>query len=222
VADKPKVLAEVNGRPFLAYLLDQVAAAGVESAVLCTGHLGEQVRSAFGDHYGQLRLGYSREPAPLGTGGALRQALPMLGSDPVLVLNGDSFCDLDIDDFLHFHRSAHAAGSMTLTEMSDTRRYGRAVVQADGAVSGLLEKADASGPGWINAGVYLFSQPLLRSIPGGAPSLEREILPAWAGRGLYGYRCNGAFLDIGIPETYAASARFFESCKPTASKRSTL
>jgi NDP-sugar pyrophosphorylase family protein len=146
----------------------------------------------------------------------------MLWSDPVLVLNGDSFCDLDIDDFLHFHRSASAAGSMTLTEMSDTRRYGLALAQADGAVSGFVEKADASGPGWINAGVYLFSQPLLRSIPEGTTSLERDVLPAWAGRGLYGYRCSGAFLDIGTPEAYAASTRFFESCRFTAPKRSAL
>ena len=218
VADRPKVLAEVRGRPFLAYLLDQIAAAGIESVVLCTGHLGEQVRSAFGDRYGGLRLVYSREPAPWDWGCAAPGAA-LLGSDPVLVLNGDSFCDLDIDDFLHFHRSASAAGSMTMTEMSDTRRYGRAFVQADGAVSGFVEKADTSGAGWINAGVLSFSQSLLRSIPEGAPSLEREVLPAWADRGLYGYRCHGAFLDIGIPEAYAASTRFFESRKSTRTKK---
>ena len=211
VADRPKVLADVQGRPFLTYLLDQIAAAGIESAVLCTGHLGEQVQSAFGDRHGDLRLAYSSEPAPLGTGGALRFALPLLGSDPVLVLNGDSFCDFHLDDFLHFHRNAGAAGSMILTQMSDTQRYGRATVQSDGALSGFVEKANAFGPGWINAGVYLFSQRLLRSIPESARSLERDVLPRWAGAGLYGYRCKRAFLDIGTPESYAASARFFES-----------
>jgi NDP-sugar pyrophosphorylase family protein len=217
------VLAQVHGRPFLAYLLDQLAVAGIRSAVLCTGHQGEQVQSAFGDRYGGLRLDYSREPAPLGTGGALRLALPLLGSDPLLVLNGDSFCDFDLDDFLHFHRAAGAAGSMILTRVNDTRRYGRAVVQADGAVSGFVEKAEASGPGCINAGTYLLSQRMLLSIPGGGPcSLEREILPGWAGRGLYGYRCNGAFLDIGTPESYAASARFFELHTPAAPKRSAV
>jgi NDP-sugar pyrophosphorylase family protein len=223
VADRPKVLAEVLGRPFLAYLLDQLAVAGIHSAVLCTGHLGEQVESAFGDRYGGLRLDYSREPVPLGTGGALRLALPMLRSDPVLLLNGDSFCDFDVDDFLHFHRNAGAAASMILTEMSDTRRYGRAVVQGDAAISGFVEKAETSGPGWINAGIYLFSQRTLRSIPERGPtSLEREVLPAWAGRGLYGYRCKGAFLDIGTPESYAASTRFFGSRSPTPRKGSAI
>ena len=137
---------------------------------------------------------YSQESSPLGTGGALRQAPPLFESDPVLVLNGDSFCDLDLEDFWQFHRVVDAAGSLALTEMDDTRRYGRALVQPDGTISGFAEKADTQGPGWISAGIYLFSQQLLRSIPEDRPvSLEREILPSWAGRGLYGYRSKGAF-----------------------------
>src|SRR5215210_9346159 len=81
VADRPKVMAEIHGRPFLAYLLDQLFAAGVGRVVLCTGYMGEQVSSFFGESYGPLRLTYSRESAPLGTGGALRLALPHLDSD---------------------------------------------------------------------------------------------------------------------------------------------
>jgi len=169
IADRPKVLAEVRGRPFLSYLLDQVAAADVESVVLCTGHLGEQVRSTFGENYSSVRLVYSEESSPLGTGGALRRAVPLLESDPVLVLNGDSFCDLDLEDFWLFHRAVRAVGSLALTEMDDTRRYGRVLLQTDGTISTFAEKTDTSGPGWINAGIYLFSQRLLRSIPEDRP-----------------------------------------------------
>ena len=215
VADRPKVLAEVRGRPFLAYLLDQIATAGVGSVVLCTGHLGEQVRSAFGDGYGGLRLVYSQESSPLGTGGALRWAQPLFESDPVLVLNGDSFCDLDLEDFWHFHRLVDPVGALALKQVEDTRRYGRAIVQPDGAISGFAEKVDTDGPGWISTGIYLFSQMLLRSIPEDRPvSLEREVLPSWVGRGLYGYRSKGAFLDIGTPEAYAATGQFFASRRP--------
>jgi len=210
VGDRPKVLAEVRGRPFLSYLLDQIAAAGVGSIVLCTGHMGEQVRSAFGDAYGGLRLTYSQESSPLGTGGALGKALHLFQSDPVLVLNGDSFYDLDLADFWKFHRAVNAAGSLALTEVEDTRRYGRACMQPDGAITGFAEKSDTAGPGWISAGIYLFSNLLLRSIPQDRPvSLEREVLPSWVGRGLYGYRGKGAFLDIGTPEAYAATGKFF-------------
>jgi len=208
VADRPKVLAEVRGRPFLAYLLDQVAAARVGSVVLCTGHLGEQVQGTFGDDYRGLPLLYSRESSPLGTGGALRKARHLLRSDPVLVLNGDSFCDLDFGEFWKFHHLVGATGSLALREVADTRRYGRVLVQPEGAITGFAEKADTVGAGWINAGIYLFSRALIDSIQEGRPvSLEREVLPSWAGRGLHGYRSQGAFLDIGTPEAYASSSR---------------
>jgi NDP-sugar pyrophosphorylase family protein len=86
VADKPKVLARVHGKPFLSLLLDQLAAAGIRSAVLCTGYLGEQVQAEFGDSYGSIRLAYSQESSPLGTAGALRLALPIINTNCVLVL----------------------------------------------------------------------------------------------------------------------------------------
>jgi NDP-sugar pyrophosphorylase family protein len=183
--------------------------------VLCTGHLGDQVRSAFGDRYGSLRLQYSEEPTPLGTGGALGKAGSLLESDPVLALNGDSFCDLDLNEFWRFHCSARAVGSVALTEMDDTRRYGRVVSQSDGTICEFAEKTDTRERGWINAGIYLLSQRLLRSIPADRPvSLEREVLPSWTGRGLFGYRSQGRFLDIGTPETYAAAEQFFAARRP--------
>src|SRR5437899_2628493 len=92
VADRPKVLAEVRGRPFLAYLLDQLVASGFQDVVLCTGYRSEQVKEVFGDGYGPLRIVYSEETVPLGTAGALRLALPLLQSETILVMNGDSFC----------------------------------------------------------------------------------------------------------------------------------
>ncbi|MGB9105690.1 MAG: HAD-IIIA family hydrolase, partial [Terriglobales bacterium] len=99
ISDRPKVLAPVAGRPFLAYLLEQLVQAGAGKAVICTGHLAEQVRATFGGSFGPMPLIYSQEQQPLGTAGALRQALPLLDSDPVLVLNGDSYCDVDIAAF---------------------------------------------------------------------------------------------------------------------------
>jgi NDP-sugar pyrophosphorylase family protein len=139
-------------------------------------------------------------------------ALPLLESDPVLVLNGDSFCDLDLKDFWHFHRVRVAVGSLALTEMGDTRRYGRVLMQTDGTISGFAEKTDTSGPGWINAGIYLLSQRLLLSIPEDRPvSLEQEVFPSWTGRGLCGYRSKRRLLDIGTPEAYTAAGEFFAS-----------
>lgn len=216
VADRPKVLAEVRGRPFLAYLLDQVAAAGVKMVVLCTGYLGEQVRETFGDTYRSLRLFYSQESSPLGTAGALRLALPLFESDTVLVMNGDSFCETNLGTFWTWHCAREAAATLRLIKVVDTRRYGRVQIDANGRVFGFDEKGDTSAPGWINAGIYLLKRHLLQAIPtSGAVSLEREIFPTWISRGLYGYQSAGRFLDIGTPEAYAATEQFFAPETPT-------
>jgi NDP-sugar pyrophosphorylase family protein len=212
VADRPKVLAEVLGRPFLAFLLDQLEAAGVARVVLCTGYRGEQVRAAFGTSYGALRLAYSQEPGPLGTGGALRMALPLLPCEPVLVMNGDSYCSADFQELWSWHLSRAAEATLLLSHVSDTTRYGRVQVQANGQVLRFDEKADAEGPGWISAGIYLLGRSLMLEIPQDrAVSLEREVFPAWIGRGLYGHRSQGRLLDIGTPESYAAAEQFFAS-----------
>jgi D-glycero-alpha-D-manno-heptose 1-phosphate guanylyltransferase len=215
IQDRPKVLAEVQRRPFLEYLLDQLSAAKLRDVVLCTGHMGEQIRTKLGDTYGPLRLFYSQEPFPLGTGGALRQALPMLTSDPVLVMNGDSFCGADLTSLYHWHGAQRAKASLLLTYQPDTGRYGRVHLDSGGRILRFSEKEGQSGPGWVNGGIYLIHRSLLEAIPERQPvSLERDLFPSWVAQGLYGY-CNGdRFLDIGIPEAYAAADRFFEKGGP--------
>jgi NDP-sugar pyrophosphorylase family protein len=212
VSDRPKVLAEVNGRPFLAYLLDQLTAAGVRRTVLCTGYLGEMVEQVFGDSFGAMQLLYSRETQPLGTGGALREALPKLHSSTVLVLNGDSLCEVDLPAFVETHVASHAAVSLVLTRVDDTSRYGRVETEADGRVRSFVEKAESQGPGWINAGVYLIERSMLQSLPAGVDiSLERTVFPSLIGRGLYGNCCGGRFIDVGQPESYHAAREFMQS-----------
>ena len=214
VSDCPKILAEVRGKPFLSYLLDQLNRHGVQKAVLCAGYQGDRVKAACGDAYGSLRLFYSQESEPLGTAGALRLALPQLDSDPVLVMNGDSYCDADLDDFFAWHAGCGAEASLILTEVEDTGRYGRVSVAEDGSVMRFEEKKAGAGPGWINAGVYLLGCPILASVPeGGSVSLERDIFPAWIGRGLVACRKRVRFLDIGTPESYGMAERFFSENK---------
>src|SRR6185295_12494614 len=91
VADRPKVLASVGGRPFLTYLLDQITGAGIRRVVLSTGHLAEQFDSAIGSSYGGIEIAYAHEEAPLGTGGAIRFASGLANADQLLVMNGDSY-----------------------------------------------------------------------------------------------------------------------------------
>jgi len=211
VGDKPKVLAQVRSRPFLSYLLDQIAAVGFGYVVLCIGYLGEQVQMTFGESYNGLHLVYSKELSPLGTAGALRLALPFFKSDFLLVMNGDSYCQTDLKAFWNWHNTKKAEATVLLTQVSDTGRYGRVQIRdSDGLVLGFEEKSLQDGPGWINAGIYLLSRRLLLSIPNsGVVSLEQDMFPAWVNQGFYGYRTTGRFLDIGTPTAYKAAEQFF-------------
>jgi NDP-sugar pyrophosphorylase family protein len=211
VADRPKALAEVAGRPFLAYLLDQLVEAGVQHVVLLTGHLGHLVSAALGSRYRGLSLAYSQESSPLGTAGALRLALPQLASSSVLVMNGDSYCGADLRAFWEWRSARAPEAALVLAQVPDVDRFGSVHTDEAGRVLSFLEKGGAHGPGWINAGIYALSRGLLAEIPDGrAVSLEHECFPAWLGR-LGAWRSNAAFLDIGIPESYAAAEAFFAS-----------
>jgi NDP-sugar pyrophosphorylase family protein len=216
VADLPKVLAPVRGRPFLAWLLDQLADAGLRHAVLCTGYRGDLIEAAFGDCYRGLALEYSRESEPRGTGGALRLALPRARSRIVLALNGDSFCDANLNAFCDWHSTTGFAGSLLLTEVPDTARYGRVEVTSGGRILDFREKSAFQGRGTINGGIYLLNANLLagigdETVPGPAVSLERDLLPGWVTAGLGGYVSRGAFLDIGTPESFGEAEQFFSA-----------
>jgi len=213
VTDRPKVLAPVQGKPFIAYILDQLAKAGIKDVILCTGYLGEQVKATLGSTYGSLRLVYSQEKELLGTGGAVRLALPLIKTDPLLVMNGDSYCEADLQAFYRQHQTTQADASLLLAPLPDTRRYGRVEVEENGCILRFMEKGQSTSAGWINAGIYLLSRLFLQAIPAGqAISLEKDVFPDWIGRGLFGFPSSGSggrFLDIGIPEDYAIAEEFF-------------
>lgn len=212
VSGRPKVLAEVNNRPFIACLLDQIGKAGVKKVVLCTGYLGEQVKATFGDFYNGLTLLYSQEQLTLGTGGALRLCFPLLKSEPVLVLNGDSFCKADLHYFLNLHVTKKSTASLLLVEVPDVGRYGSVQLSMDGKIVSFEEKGNKTGPGLINAGVYLLNHAFLESIPINTDvSLEHDMFPLWINRGLYGFQTKGNFLDIGIPQDFATAGDFLKN-----------
>ncbi|MBX7142829.1 MAG: nucleotidyltransferase family protein [Oligoflexia bacterium] len=212
VADRPKVLAQVSGRPFIEYILDQVISAEVKQAVLCVGYLAEQIEEQLGSKYKALQLSYSREKALLGTAGALRFALQQVKTEYLMVMNGDSYCECDFSEFLRFHFSMQSRASMLLTKVGDTRRYGRVLVGERGEISAFEEKGINDGEGWINAGTYLIHRDLIKEIPlGRTISLEREIFPNWIGKSFFGFCMpQGKFIDIGTPQSYEQAQDMFE------------
>ncbi len=201
--DCPKPLAVVAGKPFLEYLLLWLKTQGVTSIILCTGYRGELIQEYFGcGNVLGLRLRYSCESEPLGTGGALKLAGPLIESEEFLVLNGDSFFDVDLRELISTHRRRRAQATIALAEVEDTHRYGSVEMNAQGEIVRFLEKG-RGGDGFVNAGVYVFRAEILALIPQGcAVSLEHEIFPNLVGRGLYGLPARGYFVDIGVPDEY--------------------
>lgn len=211
VPDLPKPMAPVQGRPFLSFVLDQLLVAGFETAVLAVGYRHEAIRSHFGERYRGLALRYSAESEPLGTGGAIRLAWPLASAPQVFVLNGDTYLEIDHKAMLEAHLRAAAQLSMAVYRVPDASRYG-ALELADGRVRGFFEKG-RSGPGWINAGVYILSSELRACVSReGAFSFEQDLLaPEVETIRPLAFPADGLFIDIGIPEDYARAQTLFST-----------
>jgi NDP-sugar pyrophosphorylase family protein len=203
LADQPKSMAPISGTPFLQLLLDRLRCQGVDDVILGTGCMAEKIENYFGggSKFG-IRLRYSREHEPLGTGGALKLAESLIG-DPVLVLNGDSYVEWELVLMLELFTAKNAAAVVVLQAVADVARYGSVALDQEGRVTQFIEKGVRGGPGLINAGVYLVRKQIVRDLPAGtAISLEREVFPRLLDRGVYGLVCTGLFIDIGIPDDF--------------------
>ena len=203
VSDVPKSMARIGTRPFLEIQLLQLRSQGLSRVVLGTGYLGEQVESYFGDgrRIG-LEIAYSREPEPLGTGGAIRLALGRLSS-PALILNGDSYCQCDLAALAALSDQRGADFVMAVREVADASRYGRVRVEGADRLAGFEEKGGAEQPGLINTGIYLCNRDIVAGIPAGRPvSFERETIPSALARPCHVFRTSGIFIDIGVPDDY--------------------
>jgi D-glycero-alpha-D-manno-heptose 1-phosphate guanylyltransferase len=203
-------MAMVAGRPFVTYLLDQLAVSGIQKVVLCTGYLADMIREELGDTFHGMELLYSVEQAPLGTGGALRHAVGLLSGEMILVLNGDSYCRCGLAEFIDGHAASGADAGMALVQVDNVSRFGAVVTNEASLVEDFVEKGSRTGAGWINAGIYLVPIRMIQEIgPNLQISLELEVFPALIAKGLYGHPCTGPFIDIGIPDEFKRAQSFF-------------
>lgn len=214
IPGQQKVVAKVREHPFLEYILNQLTKADFKNVIICTGYLGDQVKDAFGDNYHSLSLSYSNEASALGTAGSLRKALPLLNSETVLVMNGDSFCEVDFKKFWQFHLDKKSNASLVLSWVSDTSRSGKVKLRNDDSITSFQEKKEGSEAGLVSVGVYLINKTFIAEIPEEKKmSIEKEVFPNWIDRGFYGYNESSNFIDIGTPENYAKAEQFFAEYK---------
>lgn len=201
VPDLPKPMAPIGGRPFLEILLAGLAANGFSRVVLSLGHMADVIRNHFGAQFANMEIVYEIEESPLGTGGAVRQAMEHVLSDHVYVLNGDTYLALKASAVERLWKTFHQP-IILAREVSDTSRFGRIEV-SDGIVVKFCEKGIGGG-GMINAGCYVLQRETLNSFALGTPfSLEQDFLEAAVRRSVFRVSVSrGQFIDIGVPEDY--------------------
>jgi D-glycero-alpha-D-manno-heptose 1-phosphate guanylyltransferase len=207
----PKVLANVGGRPFITYLLEQLEGLGFSTTVVCTGYQADVVEKSIGKQYGLLRLIYSHEKIELGTAGAVKNSEAIIKTNNLLVLNGDSYIDYNLSHLVKKHQEKKADVSILLNEQVEKERFGCVNVDANGLIREFVEKPSMDqNCRAISAGVYAINKRVLTRIPGKTfCSLEYDLFPSLIGNGLYGVTCKSKFIDIGTPESYEKAQTFF-------------
>ena len=214
--DRPKVLAPIAGRPFLDILVAQLLARGFRRIVLLLGNRADLVVAHVENRRAawpaDVEIDFSVEKNPLGTGGALKLA-ERFCEDRFLLVNGDTYFDLDVAALFRMHADTRALLTVAAAAVEDAGRYGRLETSSDGFVECFREKESPARPGLINAGVYLMEPALLVQIPAGrVVSLECEVFPTLlaAGQKIAASAQSGAFFDIGTPSSYQS---FIEFCR---------
>jgi mannose-1-phosphate guanylyltransferase len=202
----PKPVVPLANRPHMSFMIEWLRGHGVEEVILSCGFMAEGVRAVLGDGDGLgVRLRYVEEPAPLGTGGALRFAGELL-AERFFMLNGDVLTDIDLGAQLEQHERTGARATIALVAVEDPSAYGLVRRNPDHSVGEFLEKPspDEIDTNLINAGAYILERSVVDEMPppGTASSIERDVFPALVGRGLYGFEAEGYWLDIGTPERY--------------------
>jgi mannose-1-phosphate guanylyltransferase len=202
--DQPKVLAPVRGKPFLEYLLDWLIQQGARRVVLCLGYRADDVLAYLKSRwFAPLEIETMVEAEPLGTGGALANARAFLTTDPVLVINGDTFLDADLNGFLTAHRASQADLSILAVEVENAGRYGRMVSDQNDRVVRFEEKnPEAKDKAWINGGMYLCRPAIMERVARLRKcSLERDVFEELPPGTIHAWRAHCRFLDIGTPDT---------------------
>jgi mannose-1-phosphate guanylyltransferase len=210
----PKPVVPLVDRPLISYELEWLKRHGIDDVIMSCGFLASGVRNVLGDGSGiGVRLRCVEEPEPLGTAGALKFAESML-DERFLVLNGDVLTDIDLDAEIAQHERTAAKATLALVAMPDPTNYGLVRIDHEQMVREFVEKpssdsveerpaADEPDGNLISAGAYVLEREVLDLVPAARNvSIEREVWPLLVGQGLYGFRAETYWLDIGTPERY--------------------
>jgi D-glycero-alpha-D-manno-heptose 1-phosphate guanylyltransferase len=205
VPELPKPMAPILGRPFLEYLMDYWIKQGVNHFILSVGYKKNVIINHFSDEYHGASIEYSTEELPLGTGGAFLKAARKL-SDTFLLLNGDTFIEMDLNKMIGFHYDKESDWTLSVIKLNRSDRYMEIEMTDNGKIISLDSFQDQDFQ-LANGGAYLINPSVLEKMKWEHDiyiSLENELLPEFSSSGgnLFGIECSGKFIDIGVPEDY--------------------
>lgn len=211
VSDVPKPMAPVAGRPFLEYLLDYLRHFDFEEVMLSVGYKADVITKHFGTAYKGMKLVYAVEHTPLGTGGAILYSFSKTQNTQALILNGDSFLDVDLSEVYTHLAQSQAEGAIVLREMPRPDRFGTVECDSNGMIQSFREKQQGLALGLINAGIYILDRSTFSRFGlEGKFSVEEDLFKPHVHRmHLLGFVSHGYFIDIGIPEEYERAQQDF-------------
>ena len=214
--DMPKAMARINGQPFLNYQLKFLKHFGIKKVILSVGYLHDKIQSHYKNDFEGVEIDYSIEKDPLGTGGGIRLALEKCSDNNILVLNGDSFFDMDLLHFYNQHLTHAGNFSLALLKVLNASRYGTIEFGRSHTIASFKEKSTADAPGLINAGVYLMNRDLYlqKTASNINFSIEKDFFEKKIKEiEIFGFEQKGYFIDIGIPEDYSKAQHDFKEFK---------
>lgn len=213
VNNRPKPMALIKKKPFLDIVLDLFYRQGFRRFILCTGFMGQFIYDYYRNSKYAKYIFYSEEQIPLGTGGAVKKAEKLIKSENFLVVNGDSYCRIDLQKFITFHRSLSGRLVSMVLSVRDVRGdCGGVNLNGNFLITSFAEKNTFVSNQYINAGIYIFKKKVLSLIHSGQPSsLEYDIFPEMVGKNIFGFVVKNRVYDIGTPERYQKFIKVYKS-----------
>lgn len=206
----PKPMADINGKPFLEYLLNYLNKQNINNIIFSVGYKNEIIKDYFKNYFNGINISYSTEKNPLGTGGAIKKALEFVKNDDCFIINGDTFFEANLDDLYQLHKSKNADVILSLKQMKNFDRYGTVKINENNKIICFEEKKYQES-GFINGGVCIIKKNLFEKF-----NLEEKfsfesdfIEKYYKNLNIYGILFDKYFIDIGIPEDYERSKKEF-------------
>lgn len=200
--ETPKVMAEVQGEPFLDFLIRYLIKQGARRVILCAGYKAEALEKHYQEKFKEIEIHLSIEKEPLGTGGAFKNAQALIKNDYVFGLNGDCFTPVDYQKLFAFHQAKKALGTLVAVKIDGNKDFGTIEMNAQDEVVAFKEKFETKEVQYISAGIYCFHKSVFEKMPSEKFSIEYHFFPKMLGDRFYGFKVEAPFIDIGTPERF--------------------